>query len=60
MKKAYVPPHLEVIEFRFADHVAAASGNDCYWGGSGSWTHGYENCEEKKKPGTGGWIDLNG
>ena len=58
MKKKYEAPRIEMVEFRFEDHIAA-SGSSCYWGGTDSYTHGYSGCKDQLTT-KEGWIDLNG
>lgn len=53
MKKAYRKPQVELVEYRFADHVAASGATKCLWGRVK--TNPGVNCE-KDYYGDGYWI----
>ena len=55
MKKAYVTPTIEKVEFKYEQSVVA-SGLGCYW--AGEISHGTKDCDDNKF--NGSWKNSSG
>ena len=65
MKKSYITPDAEKIEFAYRGQVVAstspAGGSSCWWASGDTYSHAYDGCNENRVPGTNPhWVDDKG